>query len=68
MNYDQTTENKKIIKKGIKYYLKGKKCIDEDKEISNIYFKKSLEYFNKIKNKDNIKVLLKKLKLNVLSY
>lgn len=57
MNYNQRTENKKIIKKGIKYYLKGKKFID-DKEISNLYFKKSLEYFNKIKKKDKYKQII----------
>ena len=46
------------IKQKITYGNKLKdfrKDINEDKEISNLYFKKSLEYFNKIKNKNKYK-------------
>lgn len=51
MSYNQQkNDSKYIIKKGIKYYLKGKNILNQDKEISNLYFKKSLECFQKLDN------------------
>ncbi len=55
MNCAQEINNKTIIKKGIKYYLKGKEKINEDKELSNLCFKKSLEYFQRVDQQNKIK-------------
>ena len=52
MNYNHQKNNSKlIIKKGIKYYLKGKNLLNENKEISNLYFKKSLDCFQQLDDK-----------------
>jgi hypothetical protein len=58
MSYNQNVNHKKIIKKGMKYYLKAKENLEKDENISTLYFQKSLECFNKIKNQKKYKQLI----------
>ena len=58
MSYSHNVDNKKIIKKGMKYYLKAKENLDKDKTISTLYFQKSLECFDKIKHENKYQKLI----------